>query len=190
MRRAAGIALAALLLAGCQQTITPPVNLADPVTVYVTDHGRHAGLVLPAADGGMTEWFWGDWHYFALRDRSLGSGLRALFASPQATLGRLDVAATGATAVKRATGAETLIAVAVERAAAEALQTALSARHARRRDTEIVDPDGARFVHDDGDYGLTRNSNHKVCAWLEQLGARTDCPAVVADFRVRDAPQR
>jgi hypothetical protein len=185
MHRSAGIALAGALLAGCQQTITPPARLVDPITVYIADHGRHAGLVLPAPEGGKTEWFWGDWRYFALRERSLGSGLRALFASPGATLGRLDFASGDAAAVQAATGAERVLALEVERPAAERLHAALTDRHARRRKEEVTHPDGSRFVPDAGGYRLSRNSNHKVCEWLEELGADARCPAVGATFRVR-----
>lgn len=189
MRRRALAGIAALSLAGCQQTVTPPARVADPAVVYITDHGRHAGIVLPS-DGGSTEWFWGDWHYFALRERSVWSGLRALFASPQAALGRFDMAATGAEAIRRKSGAESLVAISVERGDAVRLQAELSRQYVRHAETEIVDADGARFVHHDGHYWLLHNSNDKVCDWLRQLGASADCPAVVANFVVRASAQR
>lgn len=173
-----------LLLAACQQRITPPRSIADAVTVYVTDHGRHAGLVLPAGEGKATEWFWGDWHYFALRERSLGSGLRALFGSPAATLGRFDIADAGSGGLAARTGARKVLGLRVDRTAAEALHRELSARYARRRDSEVVHPDGSRFVRDGGGYGIFYNSNHKVCEWLETLGADTCCAAITARFVV------
>lgn len=170
------------LLAGCQQRIVPPSGLSDPASVYITDYGRHAGLALPAGDDRMAEWFWGDWHYYALRDRSFGSGLRALFASPRSTLGRLDIAGTDEAAVRAATAAPDVLAIEVERAAAAELHDDLSRSFALRRDTEIGYDNGERFVEDDRQYGLFRNSTHQVCDWLRLLGARVACPGIVADF--------
>lgn len=170
------------LLAACQQRIVPPSGLSDPASVYVTDYGRHAGLALPSGETGMTEWFWGDWHYYALRDRSFGSGLRALFASPRSTLGRLDIRGRDAAAVRSATGAPDVLALEVERSAAADLHDDLSRRFALRRETEIVHANGERFVEDDRHYSLFRNSNHMVCAWLRSLGARVRCAGIVADF--------
>lgn len=175
-----------LVLAACQQRITPPAETPDSTFVHVTDHGRHAGLVLPAADGTLTEWFWGDWHYFALRERSLWSGLRALFASPASTLGRRTV--TAGIDLRRATGAASVLSIRVDRKRAARLNTALTLRHDSRHATEVRHPDQARFVIDDARYGLFSNSNHKVCEWLVTLGAEVRCHALGARFRLVARP--
>ncbi|MCA1748287.1 MAG: DUF2459 domain-containing protein [Parasphingopyxis sp.] len=181
-------ALLALLVA-CQQRVVPPSDLSDPAIVYITDYGRHAGLALPSGEDRLTEWFWGDWHYYALRDRSFGSGLRALFASPRSALGRLDIPGTDAAAVRSATGAPEVLAAAVERSAAADLHDELSRRFALRRDTEIGHANGERFVEDDEHYSLFRNSNHQVCDWLRSMGARVHCPGIGADFVLVDSEQ-
>src|SRR5688572_31536939 len=76
------------LCPACSMTVVPPDKLSDPVTVHVVDYGRHASLVLPAGDGKLAEFSWGDWHFFALAKTSVLSGMRAVLFSPGATLSR------------------------------------------------------------------------------------------------------
>lgn len=86
---AAGAAAAALAVSGCRYRVvpTPPAAPGESVAVHVLDYGHHTSLVLPGKDGKLREWFWGDWNYYALKERSIGSALRALVASDSSTLG-------------------------------------------------------------------------------------------------------
>lgn len=80
--------LAVLLLAGCGTTrIVPPLDPHDPVSVFVLDHGRHTSLVLPAPDGSLRRYPYGDWLYYAVRDTGTASSLAALLWSTPGALG-------------------------------------------------------------------------------------------------------
>lgn len=171
-------------LAACQHRVVPPADVADPVTVYIVDYGRHAGLALPEGGGRLTEWYWGDWNYFALESNSLGDGLQALFGSKGATLGRFTFQARNAAEVRAATDARTAQPLVVSRRAADALNAGLARRYARRRDTEIVQPDGRRFVRDGAAYSLSYNSTHMVRDWLRALGCHVTGSGVTANFVV------
>jgi hypothetical protein len=63
-----------LLCGGCTTTIVPPRAPADPVSVYVTDYGRHSSILLPDPRGHLTEYAFGDWNWFALRQVGSSDG--------------------------------------------------------------------------------------------------------------------
>lgn len=44
--------LAAVLLQGCGFTVTPPADPAEPVSVFIADHGIHTSLLLPRPSEG------------------------------------------------------------------------------------------------------------------------------------------
>ena len=170
--RACAWAIALLLLVACQNGVNraaaPPV---DPVRVYVLDYGRHTSLVLPASDGRLVEWFWGDWNWYALNNRGLADGVTALFGSPAATLGQLDLGRPeSADVIRGLAGASSITAIDVEHARVEALVAELSGRFERNRESEVLQSDGRRFVREGGaGYSLSNNSNHAVAGWLRQL---------------------
>lgn len=179
----AALALAGALLAGCGHRLVPPEDVRDPVTVFVIDHGRHAALALPS-QAGLTEWFWGDWSYFAERNRSLGDGIAALTASGAAALGRRDLPrGLAGDALRRGVRAEAVIPLAVERERVRALSQRLEADYAARRATEIVHTDGRRFVRDErGGYSVAYNSVHRVADWLRDLDVTVEGAALTAAY--------
>lgn len=185
LRRLSLAAAAALALGGCAARLTPPSAVADPVSVAVLDHGRHAGLLLPRTAGGYTEWFWGDWRYYALGERSLGRGIDALIASDGATLGRRDFATWPSHADS---GAVEEVVLTVERARAATLAADLERRFAAGAAAEVRHADGRRFVPDGSGYGLANTSAHRVADWLRALGVRVDGAGPTARFVV-DRPR-
>lgn len=179
------VAALGLLLAGCGHRITPPGQLADPVPVYVIDYGRHASLALSAPEGRLTEWSWGDWNWFAMRNENLRDGIAALFFSTGSTLARRSLSAPdSADALKATMRAEEVLGFMVERTRTEALQRTLEARFLRRREAGLTGADGRHFVPDDRHYSLFDNSVHELNRWLEALGARVDGAGVTARFRL------
>ena len=183
----AALLLLAAGLGACQYRITPPAGPADPVEVHIIDYGRHASLALPAGDAGLVEWAWGDWDYFARRDRSLGSGLRALFWSEGSALTRRDIVQADAATLQRRLDAEVVHTIAVERRRATRLHNQLVARYERARTSELVHEDGRRFVRDDVGYGLFRSSTHVLAGWLEELGCRVRGWSATAAFTIDPA---
>src|SRR5512140_2380377 len=111
-----------LFLTGCAETIHPPVNPTDPVTVYVADYGRHSSIVLPETKGGYVEWAFGDWQWFALGRTKVDVALAAIVSSPQSTLGRREIPPQpDDEAMKRTLEADRLIPIEVSSQRADAL---------------------------------------------------------------------
>jgi hypothetical protein len=183
--------LAGFALGGCQQTVTPPATVSDPVSVFVVDYGRHASLALPKEDEtGLVEWSWGDWNWFALERTGAMEGLQALFASPRSTLSRRELApATDARELQSRLGGQEVHSLEVERYRALALLRQLEDRWNRRRDHAIVHPSGRAFVPEDTRYSLSNNSVHELARWLRALGADVSVSGVTANFRIRE-PRR
>jgi len=179
--------LGALLLGGCQRTITPPANPSDPVRVLVIDYGRHASLALPRADAGLVEWSWGDWNWFALERTGAVEGLQALFASRGSTLARRELGPVPDVAsLASRVGAEEILAIHVERDRATALLRQLEARWLRRRGEAVRHAGGRVFVPDEPRYSLFNNSVDELSRWLEALGADVSGRSVTADFRMKE----
>lgn len=82
-----------LSCAGCAWTVHPPDPQTSMAPVVLSQYGWHTRLALPGPDGSsFIEYGFGDWRYYALEERSLASGLRALFFSDTATLSRRPLA--------------------------------------------------------------------------------------------------
>ena len=85
-----GIALLLLLLCGCVARVVPPApqTLAQPVDVYLLDHGRHASLLLPHEKGGVVRYSYGDWRWYVKGERRFWTGVAAMLWPTKAGLGR------------------------------------------------------------------------------------------------------
>lgn len=85
-----GIALSLLLLCGCVARVAPPApqTLAQPVDIYLLDHGRHASLVLPHEKGGVARYSFGDWRWYVEGKQRFWSGAAAMLWPTKAGLGR------------------------------------------------------------------------------------------------------
>src|SRR4051812_19057915 len=84
--------LLSLFQTGCATKVIPPGRPNDPVTVYLTDYGRHSSVIVPSIKGhGYDEWSFGDWEFFALGHTQWWIAIRAMLHSPQATLGRRHI---------------------------------------------------------------------------------------------------
>jgi hypothetical protein len=170
---------------GCATRVFPPANLREPTTVYLTNYGRHASLILPTSPGTLTEYSYGDWTFFAEAKTTPGNAIAALFWSRQAALGRRSIVddhdADGLARDLKAT----VQTVRVEREAASALSHQLDERYAQHLQTEIYNPEyQTYFVADDEHYGLCNNSNMMTARWLGQLGCTVRGPALLSNFAV------
>ena len=200
LRRRCWILLGLLLLAlpalaTCATHIEPPDRPADPATVYITDYGRHAGLLLPASDGTLVEWTYGEWRWFALDESAWYRIFPAMLWPTRGTLGRRhlepvdgDADLAAARLTERLT-CEYVHAVRVDAGRVDDLATQLEARYqieiATQHYQEIFHLD---FVQDAENYHLFHNCNHEVASWLAELGCEVSGPAVLSDWEV-GAPQ-
>ncbi len=173
-------------LAGCGATrVTPPADVKDPVTVYLTDYGRHSSIVLPSAPNRLSEFTFGDWSFYAEGKQNAWTGFVALFFSPQSALGRRIVADPHDPKKLGETLRATVHGIAVERACAQRLQSLLEQRFERHAATERYNPTfKVEFVKDEEHYSLLNNSNQATARWLKDLGCQVHGPAVMSNFVV------
>jgi hypothetical protein len=162
---------------------------ADPVPVFLVDFGYSSSLVLPAGEGTLVAYTYGDWRYYALRQRGVYESAAALLWPTRGTLGRAVI--TGppdAETVRRGIGAGTehVHALIVDRAAADALRRSLDEIHRAALGTAVVSY-GMTFVHHPSSYTYWSNSNRMTARWLAELGCDVRGPALGSHWRVHAA---
>lgn len=172
---------------GCATVVTPPAKVADPVTVYVLDYGYHASLAAPAADGGLVEFAYGEWGWYAEGRCGWWRVPGIVFWPSQGTLGKRPIGVENPTteALSRLTGASPVHEVVVERRRMEAWRDGMLARweSAERRENR---EHAMTFVRVEEDYWVFRTCNSAVARWLRELGCGTSWGTVTADFEVTD----
>lgn len=187
MRATVAIVLS-VLLAGCAHTVEPPREVAEPVPVFLLDHGRHATIVLPRSDG-IVRYAYGEWEWYALDRTGPLRALDTLLLPTAAALGRrvlpgpptLDaVHAQVRVPIEHAWRIE------VERARARALDDALTALFEDNLDTRVQHPGyDLEFVRHPDAYRVGHNSNHVVAGWLRALGCRVETRGPGSTWRLR-----
>jgi hypothetical protein len=183
-----------LLQSGCVTVVTPPdpAGLQEPATVYLVDHQRHSSLMLPldeTAGGGLREYAYGEWAWFAENSTSALRVPAVLFVPTEGALGRADhPAVAGPEELRARNGFEAVHELRVEAADVRALLERLDLRFESRIDTLIVNPEvGLEFVKDDRAYSLANHCNHVTAGWLRELGVEVGPVAAVAEFRIQTA---
>lgn len=182
--------LCPLTLAGCSATVHPPADAAATTEVYVVNHGRTSSLVIPASDGGMLRYAYGDWEFYALRNDGLARGVAALLLPTQGALGRgvIDAPPSVENLRGHVSSVVDVAALPVDRRRLAAFEHRMEDEYARYRDTEIENrPYGLSFVKYPRRYTYFYNSNHVVAEWLRELGCRTEGLAFGSSWRVGGA---
>ncbi|HSO99841.1 MAG TPA: hypothetical protein VLN90_00105 [Thioalkalivibrio sp.] len=177
-----------LLLSACGTTgVIPPKTPQEPVPVFLLDHGRHTSLVLPAPDGTMTRYVYGDWRYYAERRTGLGYAIAAISWPTQSALGRRHLPGPPTEAAVRVqvrVYAQEIHAFPAEAARVAALRGRLNAyfETGEVRETPEVDLSFVAYPHP---YSLRNNSNAVIADWLTELGAEVSRRPVWAGWRVQ-----
>ena len=176
-----------VLLCGCSGTIIPPPAPVDPVTVAVTDYGRHSSLVLPDADGrGSVEYTFGDWDWFAAGHNGPTDAVQAMLWSKGSTLGRRHVdIPPESDELGDELLSDTVILLRVPRERAAALRDDLAARFELRANQSLYNQVmELHFIPDAEGYGLMHNCNHVTARWLRQMGCEIKGNPVTSKFKV------
>ena len=173
------LALSALLLivGGCgHPTLVPPTVAGPTLPVHVADYGYHSSLILPRQSGGLIEYAYGDWQYFAHNKKSVGTAFEALLASKQATLGRRVLARPPVQAgLKEAIGAVSVLRFDAPRDKVQQLERELDQRFATRLESIMWSyAQQLYFVMDSERYSVVNNCNDLTARWLEQLGCEVN----------------
>jgi len=170
------VAVSLCNLAACTNRIIPPLAPPNPRTVFVLDHGRHATLVLPAADRGIVRYAYGDWQYYAQRKTGLREASLAAVWPTTAGLGRRELRVSATPEGVRAAvqvGIEQLYEVTVDARATSRLRATLDALFQAQRQTWLYNAAyDLEFVPHPEAYTLMHNSNRVVAQWLRALGCR------------------
>jgi hypothetical protein len=170
------VSFIAWALASCTTTITPQSALSEPAEVFVVDHGRTTSLVIPASDGSLLRYAYGDWDWYALGKHDPWRGIVALLWPTTGAFGRglLDGPATIESVRLQVREIEHIHVVPVDRARLLAFETRMEALHGAARAGEVANADvDLIFVPHPHAYTALWNSNHAVAAWLRDLGSTT-----------------
>lgn len=179
------LAALVLTLPGCAWTVRAPSDVADPVPVWITEYGRHCRVALPSGPSTFTEYGFGEWHFYALEDRSIFSTLRAATGFGSGAFSRRELtAAPDGTIGPRQTGGTRSERVQVERSRAEALRRELDARwQGNQANVRVRGRDGVPVGLDAEGYHLFSNSNHATARWLRRLGCEVRGFPLLANFQ-------
>jgi hypothetical protein len=186
---AVGLAVTVAALAGCTVTVEPPTDVADPVTVFLLDHDRHASLVLPTDQPGTyINYATGDWEYYALNNASAFNALAALLLPTDTGLGRRPIVCPPSlrqVVANTPVPTDEAFAIEVDRAKVRALRDDLDAVfEAADHEPVFNDAYDLTFVKHPQTYSLFRDSNRMVADWLETLDCRVSGIVVWSDWQV------
>jgi hypothetical protein len=178
-----------LCTAACTNVVLPPTSPAIPRVVYLLDHGRHASLVLPAAEAGVVRYSYGDWAYYAQRETGMVETSSAAIWSTQAALGRRLLSNPADSAEVRLAlkvGIEGLYEIVVESDHIDQLRRRLDGLYRANQDSRIYNSAfDLEFVHHPKPYTLFHNSNRVIAEWLRELGCRVRGLLLFSNWKVR-----
>jgi len=176
------------MLSGCATVVVAPVAPEEPVAVFLLDHGGHASLVLPAGEGSLVRYAYGDYRWYALEQTGPGTGLAALLGGTTAALGRGELRGPAEARAVRAQvreGIRQLFELRVGRAASEGLRAELDGIFAANRGTLVYSATyDLEFVRHPIPYSAEHNSNLVVAGWLESLGCEVKGAGLITNWSV------
>ncbi len=185
-----GIVLLVMTCAGCSATITPPAKPVNPAVVFVTDYGRHSSVLLPAPEGHYVEYAFGDWGWFALRNKGPLDAVGALFFSGNSALGRRQIVLydENPTQVAGTIGAVRVLKIDAPGAKVDALRAQLDGLYQKHIDTVTYQPFSRLwFVKYHGGYNLFHNCNHVTADWLREIDCTIRGNAMLSKFKLERA---
>jgi hypothetical protein len=184
-------ALLALPLAGCSWTVKNSSQVPDPVSIYLTDYGRHTSLIMPVSDSMLVEYAFGDWDWFAANQNDSFSGVRALTFSRGSTLGRrFYVNTDDLNELRRLSNAKRLARLTAPRERVKRLTDRLDRAYMKHIETwrfnELTHLD---HVRSDRHYWGLDNCNQLTATWLRELGLEVSGISVFSNFKAPSATQ-
>ncbi len=166
-------------------TVTQPPAPEDPATVYLLSSGRHAGLVLPRADGRLVEYGYGDWSWYALAEDDWWRAPGTVLWPNRAALGRRDV---GPEELDSVDGPGRLVPIVVARARAGALLERLEREFAAAGEPHYNAAYDMEFVAHPRRFWIFHDCHDEVAEWLESLGCTVCWSPIRTRLRLASGP--
>jgi hypothetical protein len=158
---------ASIGLNGCVATIEPPSPPIDPCNVYLLRSAYHVGIVLPDFEGGLVEYGYGEWNWYALMHDSWYNVFSTLLWPTQGCLCRRKVG--GRVSLERFPGGS-LEPVVVSETRAKDLVDRLEDRFQEKAATLIYNSAyGLEFVHASRGFWAFYNCHDAVADWFIDL---------------------
>lgn len=174
-----------ILLTGCANTIRLIEDPKDPRSVYLVDLGRHTRLAVELPNGGLVEYAYGEWQWYAKMQDQWWRAPAVVLWPTQGTLGRWEWRAPGAAPrLLNAYNGLIVLELSAEASLVDALVAELD-RDFNRRSGELLRNTTYRldFVPDGRSYWLFNNSNHAVKRWLQSLGFEVRGSGIFAEWK-------
>ncbi len=183
------IILILLSLQDCATIVIPPVIKHGGEPVFLLDHGRHAGLVLPTPDNHIVRYSYGDWTYYARNMTGPYQGTSALLWPTQGALGRRELPGPPTVAAIEQQVKVPIVhvyRVIVEQARVEQLRQHLDSVFEGNKDTLLYNPlYDLYFVHDPEPYDISHDSNQVAADWLKELGCKIrGGPVILSNWKI------
>jgi hypothetical protein len=182
---AASLLAGLILLSGCENTIRLAEEPVDIRSVYLVDLGRHTRLAFELPDGGLVEYAYGEWRWYAKMEDQWWRAPPVMLWPTQGTLGRREWPAPGAAArLLDEYDGLIVLELSAEAQRVDALISELD-RDFSQRTGELLRNTSYRldFVPHHRPYWLFSNSNHAVKRWLQKLGFEVMGSGMFADWK-------
>ncbi len=169
---------------GCAATVHPPRNVSDSVEVFISDYGRHAGLVLPTEDGSYVEYAYGEWAWYAQGQMQWYRVFPVLFMNTPGTLGRQHYSeAYDKRQLLGVVLTHDLRSLHVERERCRQLRDRLDEAFDRHADRAVYRSDvNLTFVPHDTPYCLSHECTAAVADWLRALDCGVSGVSLVGEL--------
>lgn len=180
------LAIAAAVLIRLPTVIIPPTQPEEPRLVYVMDYGIHSRLVLPDGEGGLIQYTYGDWHYFALQQQTVLTAMQALFWPTPATLGRRQLRRSPQFSPAGSRQQHSVLELEVSGPRVSQLRSRLDSWFADHIETQVHHPASTlHFVKVEPSYTVFHNSNHELVDWLRELDCDVRGWVIWPNFKVK-----
>ena len=180
-------------LGACTSMVVPPVDVLDPVEIFVLSEAIHTGVVLPPdpdASGNpdqYVEFGFGDWSYYALENDYWFQAIDTVLWPTQGTLCRRAFGARAAEELSDLADEISLQSIIVSRKDASRLRRRLQAEFDEARKVVIVNRDSnLKFVPSDYSYWLPYNCVDVAVDWLIELGCEVSWRPIRYSLLVAD----
>jgi len=180
------LVVATVVLLWSPTVIIPPSQPEEPRLVYVVDHGMHSRLVLPDEAGGLVQYTYGDWQYFALQQQTVVTALQALFWPTPATLGRRDLSSISQVQAPGTNREQQVLELVVSGPQMVQLRSRLDTWFTDHQDNQVHHPaSNLHFVKVEPSYTVFHNSNHELVSWLHDLDCEVRGFVLWPNFKVK-----